>query len=133
MTATRAVLDAGDVERSMGVDPIDGLLAQLEATREAWADGAALYDKNGTFDNLRKVKLSIIECSIRDDYQAKGVKVTEAAIEQQAHADLAYAGWLDSHTLGRANWLRLDAEREDVRMRINRGQAVLRSAANFLG
>jgi len=133
MTMTRAVLDAGDVERSMGVDPIDGLLAEFEATREAWATGAALYGPGGTFDNLRKVKLSIIECSIRDDYQAKGVKVTEAAIEQQAHADLAYTAWLDNHTVARANWLRLDAEREDVRMRINRGQAVLRSAANFAG
>jgi len=133
MTATRAVLDAGDVERSMGVDPIDGLLAQLEATREAWATGAALYGPGGTFDNLRKVKLSIVECSIRDEKAEKGEKVTEASIEQQAHADLAYTAWLDNHTVARANWLRLDAEREDVRMRINRGQAVLRSAANFLG
>ncbi|HET9948791.1 MAG TPA: hypothetical protein VFQ22_07705 [Longimicrobiales bacterium] len=120
-----------DHERALGVEPLDELLADLDKTEAEWARGAALYGPGGTLDNLRKALLCTIALRIRDAKAEKGEKVTEAAIEQMAHADVGYREFLDQHTMARAEWLTLDAQRQAILMRINRGQALLRAASRF--
>ena len=127
MTAVDTMESA--LEVTHGVEPLGKLLDLLDACAEQWAEGAALYGPGGTFDHLRKTKLSVTALRIRDEKQAKGEKITEASIDQLAHADGEYIGWLDGQTTARAEWLSLDAYRQQVWARINRGQAMIRVAA----
>lgn len=52
-------------------------------------------------------------------------------IDQLAHADKEYVKFLDSHIGRRAKWLALDAHRDSVVMRVNRGQAMLKIGARM--
>ena len=117
------------LEVTHGVEPLDRLLAALDSCAEEWSEGAALFGPGGTLDNLRKAKLSTIALQIRDERNTKGEKVTDGLVEQLAHAHPDYIAWLDQQTANRANWLALDAYRQGVWARINRGQAMIRVAA----
>lgn len=124
--------DKGDIERGLQVDPIDELLASLDATQEAWAKYAALYGPGGLFDNQRKIMLSIIMLKVRDEIK-DGERVTDALVDARAHAHPDYVAFIKRHTERRAEWLQLDAERDAIVLRINRGQALLRVAGRMAG
>lgn len=99
-------------------DEAEELLQQLSASHEAWAHGAAKYGPGGTFDALRKRFLSVRSMQMRDVYAGKGEKITEARLDELAHADPDYGTWLDEATLARARWLTLDAERGEMHTRL---------------
>ncbi len=118
-------------EQSFGAEPIDVLLSDLDNTEEEWADSAALFGAGGLFDAQRKAKLCTVAMEIRDMLFKQGGKATESLIDQMAHADKQYIEWLDDMQLRRAQWLAMDAHRDGLVLRINRGQAMLRVAARF--
>ena len=118
-----------DAETSAGAEPLDELLAELDHTEGEWASLGALYGPGGTFDHLRKARLSVIALSIRDERVAKGEKVTDGLVDTLAHADSAYIAFLDGHTIARARYLELCAKRDGIMARVNRGQALIRYAA----
>lgn len=97
-----------DMELSNGAEPLDELLAELDKTERAWAEGAALYGPGGLFDAQRKAKLSTIGVELRDMLTKQGGKVTESAIDQMAHADEGYLKFLDTNERLRADWLLLN-------------------------
>ena len=131
MTLVDTLLNgAPNLEATAGIEPLDVLLAKLDASEREWAEGASLYGPGGTFDNLRKSYLSAVALRIRDEKAEKAEKVTEGLIDQMAHADKDYRAFLDQHTMKRARWLALDAQRDGLTMRIQRGQAILRAFAN---
>lgn len=118
---------APDIERSLGAEPLEELLAELEANAEAWAHGGALFGAGGFANDQRKKVLSIVMLRIRDEFLQKGEKPpTEKILDAMAHADKRYTRWLDEQTIKRAEWLKLDAERDAIAMKVNRGQSLLK-------
>jgi hypothetical protein len=118
-----------DFERAMGYagsatptafipDEADALLQQLAETHQPWAWGAARYGPGGTFDASRKAFLAVRSAQVRDEYADRGEKITEARLDEVAHADEGYREWLDAQTIDRASWLKLDAEREEIKTRL---------------
>lgn len=120
-----------DMERANGAEPLDGLLAELDETEAEWADGASLYGAGGLFNDKRKSLLSITALRIRDERAENGLKSTDAMIDDLSHADKEYRLFLDSHIGRRAKWLALDAHRDSIVMRVNRGQAMLKVGARM--
>jgi hypothetical protein len=121
-------------EESFGVEPMDQLLAQLDATEDEWSHGSALFGPGGFANDVRKKVLSIVMLRIRDEILNKGEKApTEKVLDAMAHADKQYVEWLDRQVVARAEWVKLDARREGILLKANRGQAMLRVAARFNG
>lgn len=120
-----------DMERSNGAEPLDGLLAELDDTEAEWADGASLYGAGGLFNDKRKSYLSSIALRIRDELRESGGKITDDLVDQRSHADKEYRKFLDDHIVRRAKWLALDAHRDGIVMRVNRGQAMLKIGARM--
>lgn len=108
------------------------MLAELDKTESAWSEGAALYGPGGLFDAQRKAKLSVIGVELREMLTKQGGKVTESAIDQMAHADEGYLKFLDEHERLRADWLLLNAQRDAIMLRVQRGQALLRVNARMV-
>ena len=119
---------AKDAQLAVGAEPIDEIIAALDASEEQWAKGAALYGPGGLFDAQRVAMLAVIALWHRDDLQKRGQKVTDDLVKQLAHADPKYLKWLKQQTKQRTEWLMLDAERNGLMMVANRGQALMRVA-----
>jgi hypothetical protein len=125
-----------DMELSNGAEPLDELLAELDATENEWANGGALYGDRGLLNDIRKSLLDATAMELREQIlklNTTGQKVTEAMIEQMAHADENYRQFLDEHVIRKAEWIKLDSQRKKIEMRINRGQAMLRLGARTAG
>lgn len=121
-----------DVETGFGVEPIQELQSQIEATTEKWAQGAALYGPGGFAGDVRKKILSLAMLRIRNEYLNNGEKApTEKILDAMAHADKDYVRWLDQQIIDRANWLKLDDTRDQIREKIRRDDALIRSARAF--
>lgn len=121
-----------DMELSNGAEPLDELLAELDAEEDAWADGGALFDVGGFANDVRKSMLSVVLLRIRDEILSKGEKSpTEKVLEAMAHADKQYKEWLDRQTIRKAEWMKLNAKRKKVEMRANRGQKMLSLGARY--
>lgn len=117
---------------SNGAEPLDELLAELDAEEDAWADGGALFDVGGFANDVRKSMLSVVLLRIRDEILSKGEKSpTEKVLEAMAHADKQYKEWLDRQTIRKAEWMKLNAKRKKVEMRANRGQKMLSLGARY--
>jgi hypothetical protein len=121
-----------DLELSHGADPIAELLAELDETEAEWSHGASLYGPGGLFEAQRKKTLAVIAMEIRESYEIKKQRSTNQLVDDMAHANKEYGTWLDRHEIERAKWLALDAHRDGIIMRINRGQAMLRVASRIL-
>ena len=120
------------VEQDAGVEPAESLIHQLSETEEDWANGGALYGNGGFANDVRKKLLSVVMLRIRDSMLSGGEKApTEKVLDAMAHADKQYGEWLDRQVIAKAGWLRLDAQRNTIEMRFNRGQALLRVAGRF--
>jgi hypothetical protein len=121
-----------DMELSNGAEPLDELMAELDADEDEWADGGALFDSGGFANDVRKIMLSVVMLRIRDEILSKGERSpTEKVLDAMAHADKQYREWVDRQTLRKAEWMKLNSKRKRVEMRANRGQKMLSLGARF--
>lgn len=121
-----------DMETSFGVQPVEEIQAQLADTTDEWARGAALYGSFGFADHVRKKVLALAMLRIRNDFLNRGEKApTEKILDAMAHADRDYTRWLDQQVIDRANWLRLSDTRDNLREKVRRDDALIRSARAF--
>jgi hypothetical protein len=67
----------------------------------------ALHGEQGKFDALRKATWCQIAVRIRDEAYANGRKITEAEIEQRAHAHPDYVAFLARSVSEHAQWAML--------------------------
>jgi len=119
-----------EIEMGAGIEPIDELIAQHRKHRERHAVLWAKYGPGGVADNLRKVELSRIKENIRAMAAATGAKVTEAALEDAAHAHNDYFAMVSLMQVERQEFSEVDAKLREIEWRFNRGQGLLRYAAN---
>ena len=118
------------VEERIGLRPIEELLAERLALIEQAADLRARHGSFGTFDASRKVQLATIKMTLRARGQRDGVKLTEAALEDGAHADPVYMEFVIQGTQERARLTMIEAQIEAIDATIQRGNAVTRFAAS---
>jgi hypothetical protein len=115
-----------DIESRMGIDPIHILHATRAAKVAQVADLRARFGVGGTYNDLRKIELAQIAALLRAQALRDGVKLTESAIDESAHADARYMQFVADATSARAKWAILEDEIQAVDELINRGQACAR-------
>lgn len=117
-----------DMEMKLSIQPLEELLAERDHLIRKVCDLRARYGPFGTFDHLRKIELSRIAGLVRIQAVRDGVKMTENAIQDAAHAHPDYVEFVTLATHQRAEWTKLEALIEGIDMTINRGQVVARFA-----
>lgn len=89
-------------ELALSVQPIEELHEQRRALVEKSAMRWAKFGSFGTYQDLRKSELARIKMLLRAQYARDGVKVTEAQIDDEAHAHPDYLAMVAAATRGRA-------------------------------
>ena len=117
------------LEERAQIEPLDDLLAERWALIQQVAPLRAKYGPGGVFDALRKLEVSTISSQARLLAARDGVKVTEAFLDEQAHASERYAGFLAEATQERIRWITTEAKIDAIDARIFRGQSLARFAA----
>lgn len=117
------------IEDRIGVTPIEELLADRQTLVEAVADLRAMYGPFGTFDAKRKVLLATVAMKARATAQAQGAKVTEASLDETAHASPEYTDFITQATLDRSKLTVLESKIEAIDHTITRSNAVVRYVA----
>lgn len=119
----------GDLEAKIGVLPLEELLAERDTLVKEAADLRARHGPFGTWDSLRKVQLSTVQMLVRAKALEKETKVTEAFIEQTAHAHDDYVAFITQGTTDKARWAVIENQIESINDTIQRGNALIRYSA----
>lgn len=110
----------------MGIQPIDELLDDRTALVEQYATLRSRHGGFGTWDHERKVMLAGIKSALRARYVRDGVKVTEAQLDDEAHASPDYREFITTATVERAEWVRAENKINRIDTMIQRDQALAR-------
>lgn len=121
-----------ELESRIGIACLEELLAERHDLVEQVANLRARYGPFGSANDLRKIELSRIAQIIRAEAVRSGVKLTESAIEEAAHADARYVEHVIVATKERAEWSVLEDRIAAIEDRIQRGNVLGRFAASEL-
>jgi hypothetical protein len=119
-----------DLQTRAGIPPVDELLAKLSDMTRQWANHAALFDNFGLWESERKRRLALAALQVRAAKDALGAKYTQGIVEDEAHCWPAYVKFLNESVTGKAEWLVAKDEMDAIRQRINRGNVMVKFAAN---
>lgn len=108
--------------------PVERLIAERRALLPEFIELDAMHGRSGKWAELRKQLWCSIAVRIREDAKAAGVKMTEAEIEQRAHADPEYAEFLAQCIDEHKAWTTLDARLTEIEYRKVRGDRLLNLA-----
>lgn len=123
----------GEIEARMGIPSIEQLLAERDDLVKQVAPLRARHGPFGTYDALRKVELSTIASALRAQAVADGRKMTEAAIDEAAHADSRYVAFITQATQEKAEWAVQENAIQGINDAINRGNVVGRFLSQEVG
>lgn len=115
-----------ELEARIGIEPLESLLAERHELVQQVADLRARHGSFGTWGDLRKTELATIAQSIRARAIAETRKMTEAAIEEAAHADPRYVEFITDATRERARLTIAEDRIQAINDRIMRDQALAR-------
>ena len=121
-----------ELEERIGIAGLEELLAERRELVEHVANLRARYGAFGSANDLRKIELSRIAQMLRAQAVRDQVKLTEAAIEEAAHADARYVEFVTTATKERAEWSVLEDRIQAIEDRIQRGNMLGRFAASEL-
>jgi hypothetical protein len=121
------------VEHDASVGDPAALIDDIEALENTRAPLYAVYGPGGTWEAERKALLCILAVSIREGYQSKQQKVTEAQLDQEAHADHGYEERINLATEERTKMALLDAEIAAKERRYELARARLYLAGRIAG
>jgi len=130
MTASTSTMQ--DYESKLGLSSLDSLLDARATIVGKLADLRAMHGPFGKFDPMRKQKLAAFAEIVRADYAEKGKKITEARIDQLAHAHPQYVEWLTAMLKEHALMIDFDHELKNIEDRIARENALIYYAKNEL-
>ena len=118
------------IESRMGLLSVEELLAERDELIREVAPLRAKHGPFGSWGDLRKALLSTIAMGIRADNSTNGVKMTESAVDDMAHADQRYKDFIESGTIEKATWIIKESQIESIDFTIQRGQVVARYLAS---
>lgn len=123
--------EANDKERALGVTPMDDALASYLDASVSVAPLRAIHGTNGTFDHDRKALLARLRIGIRRNALAPSQRtmagrLTDAAIDDLAHAHPDYLAFLERSQAEKAQMVEIDAAMLSLTMLTNRHNILLR-------
>ena len=110
-----------EIESRMGLPSLESTLAKRQELVEESAMLRAKYGPWGVWDAVRKSRLSAIKMECRARAVEASRKVTEAYLDDEAHADDRYVALIEEATLGKARLTELEAKIEETDAIIRRG------------
>lgn len=120
-----------ETESRMGVESLEALLDDRTRLVAEVADLRALFGSFGTWDHRRKIELARLSGEIRARLKLAGdVKVTEALLDEEAHAHPAYMQFIIDATRKRAEWTILENKIQNINDTILRDNAIARFASS---
>lgn len=119
----------GDIESRMGLPSVESLLAERDTLVQQIATLRAKHGPFGTFEALRKIELATIASSLRARALSEVRKITEAAIDEAAHADERYVRFMAEATQEKAEWAVQENRIVGIGETINRGNVIGRYLA----
>ncbi len=121
-----------EIEQRIGIEPLDRLHAERDKIVTELAPLRARHGPGGVWEAQRKVEWSKLAVVLREG-QPEGKRMTEAEIEQRAHAHDRYVQFLVTGVIEKERYFTLETQLDGIADRINRGQAIARFAAAELG
>lgn len=115
-----------EIESRIGLESLDHLLAERHELVQNVADLRARHGSFGTWGDIRKSQLAAIAQSIRAKALNATVKLTEAAIDDAAHADPRYVELVTAATRERAELTVAEDRIQAINERIMRDQVLAR-------
>jgi chorismate mutase len=118
-----------ETEIRMSLVPLEELLAERDDLVQQVARLRARHGSFGTWDAERKLKLAQLSAVVRAQAALEGKKITEAGIEESAHAHPEYAGFIADAVSEKADWILLENRIAGIQDTIQRGNVVGRYLA----
>lgn len=118
-----------ELERRLGITPIEELLAERDRLVEEVAELYAEHGPFGTWEHRRKIELARIAQLVRAQRLRDGVKSTAAEIDDAAREHPDYHDLVVAATTARARLYKLESRIENVDQTIQRANAMARYAA----
>lgn len=119
----------GALEAKMGLPAVEVLLAERDELVRQVAPLRAKHGSFGTFDALRKIELATIGAVHRAKAVEADKKITEAALDELAHADWRYVKFISEGTQEKAEWVVIENKIQAINDTILRANAVARYLA----
>jgi hypothetical protein len=116
-----------EIEKRIGITPIDKLLEYREALVNEAASLYAVYGPFGTAEHRRKVALATAELQVRAEATEK---MTEGKVDALARTHPTYLAFLDAMETGRAQWLLAENNLQAVGDQIARENQLVRYATS---
>lgn len=119
-----SILEAHSVETAVGVKGV------VEVRDERWhlvqksAKLRALHGSFGLWEHQRKILLAKLRTAIRGGAVASGAKMTEAAIDDAAHAHPQYVEFITQGVIDKQEWIGSEAEIQGIDFQFFRDQAI---------
>lgn len=117
------------LESRSDVDSLDDLHQRRRQIMPEYAALRALHGPFGKWDPRRKAMLSVVKVKVRSAAQAAAQKITEAAIDDEAHADPQYIAVVDQGIDEATRYAMLDMEMSEIEERIRSREIGLRAYA----
>lgn len=114
----------GEIEARIGLQPLEELLAERDTLVQQVADLRARHGPFGTYQDIRKIQLASIAATLRAKAVAEERKLTEAAIDEAAHADGRYVDFVTMATREKAEWAVAENRIQGIGDTIRRANAI---------
>jgi hypothetical protein len=120
------VTSLGEIEARMGLPSLESLLHERDTLVKQVADLRARHGPFGTYQDLRKIELARVAATVRARATVAGIKMTEAQIDEAAHADGAYIDFVTIATKQKTEWVILENRIQGIQDTILRANAIAR-------
>lgn len=117
------------VEDRMELRPLEELLASRAGLIALIAPLRARHANFGVYGDLRKIELAKVAAMIRAKAVSAQMKISEAAIDEAAHASEHYCQFVTTATLEKARWVELEDQVQAINDIILRENAIARFLA----
>jgi hypothetical protein len=118
-----------EIEARMGLPPLEVLLAERDELVKTTATLRAKHGPFGGYEAQRKIEWCKIATLLRAEALEKSEKMTEAALEQKAHADPRYFDFITRAMQEKADWAVAENRIQGIADTILRANAIARYLA----
>lgn len=115
-----------DYEAAHGMEPLEDIHAEEAGERDDYIALAPLHGPRDRWEKRRKIKLALVKKRLRLnwDTEVPGVKMTEAALDDWAHADESYVEFVEAGIADGSRYEDLELRRANRETRAYRGQVI---------
>lgn len=122
--------DMADRELAFGARPMQEIADEWQTLADKIAPLFAKYGPNGTAKAEVEAEEARLDAYLRATWVAEGKPFTEPKVKAAIAAHPDIQGIVARHTVERCDYYRLEKRMELLQMWVNRGQAMLKLAAN---